>query len=43
MRDSDGKLTAEMMMRNMSLRGTIDNYNKLRAAADADAGQSAKL
>lgn len=43
MRDSSGKLIAEMKLQNMSLKGTIENYDTLRAVADADAEQSAKL
>ena len=43
MRDAAGTLIAEMTLQNMSLEGTIDNYDELRAAADADAAQGAKL
>ena len=43
MRDAAGTLIAEMTLQNMSLKGTIDKYDELRAVADADAAQSAKL
>lgn len=42
MHDSEGKLIAEMTLQNMMLKGTIDDYDGLRAAADADT-QGAKL